>query len=159
MLTRQEGCGSNRRHRSHARSLRLFRSGLSCVRECVQCARALCYYILSVVPDAGAGPCHWLLLVSYSGAMYFWSTSRAPNCCTSFSLEKKEGLRKGREAEFVTGDTAKKAACHGYVKKRVCILRSLLQRSVPLSLACHEIITCRTVISSYRISVSYRQYQ
>jgi len=60
----------------------------TCVRACVgacagacactQCARALCYYILSVVPDAGAGPCHWLLLVSYSGTMYFWSTPRAP---------------------------------------------------------------------------------
>jgi len=112
-----------------------------------QCARALCYYILSVVPDAGAGPCHWLLLVSYSGAMYFWSTSRAPHCCTSFSLEKKEGLRKGREAEFVTGDTAKKAACHGYVKKESLHFTE--------SITAHSVAVIVNVSRDYNMSNSY----
>lgn len=108
--------------------------------------RALCYYILSVVPDAGTGPCHWLLLVSYSGAMYFWSTPRALYFVLAWG--KKKGWEKGGEVEFVTGD-AKKAACHGYAKSGDYILRCLLQRRAPLSLAYHEIITCRTIISSY----------
>lgn len=47
-----------------------------CVCAYVYVPRVLCYYILSAVPDAEPGPCHWLLLVSYSGATVF--LERAP---------------------------------------------------------------------------------
>lgn len=70
-----------------------------------RCARALCYYILSVVPDAGAGGVPFLPLVT-SGFIFrrgifldappacARARARVRWCVSFFSREKKEGLRE-----------------------------------------------------------------
>lgn len=67
-------------------------------------ARVLCYYILSAVPDAEPSPCHWLLLVSYSGATVF--LERATFAGVFRSREKKKGRveeRKRGKLNFLLG--------------------------------------------------------
>lgn len=57
------------------------------------------------MPDARVpGPCHWLLLVSYSGATVFLERAGVFRSRTR-KKKKEEGLKeKGGEAEFLTGD-------------------------------------------------------
>lgn len=133
LLTRRGGCGPNRRHRSHAQSSRLSRSGLSCVsayvRECVRvytvCTRAVLLYFVGRARCRGR-PLPLVTSGFIFHAMYFWSAPCALAVLRS-RARKKEGLRKGRGSRICYRGRTKKAACHGYAKSGVCILRCLLQ--------------------------------
>lgn len=110
----RRGCGTFcRRHRERTRVIpeRLSRGSLSCA--CVLygvCTRALCYYILSAVPDAErkrererAGPPVTSGFIFRCDVRdYFWML----RCCISFPREKKEGLsvreRKKGESRICT---------------------------------------------------------
>lgn len=100
LLTRRGGCGPNRRHRSHAQSSRLSRSGLSCVsayvRECVRvyavCTRAVLLYFV------GRARCRGRPLPLVTSGFIFQRDvflERAVRaCCTSFSREEKRRVEK-----------------------------------------------------------------
>lgn len=100
-------CGDRTRGPREIIQERLIRACLYVTFVCI-CARVLCYYILSAVPDAEPSPCHWLLLVSYSGATVFLERATPAGVFRSRVRKKGRVERKRGEVEFLTGDASRK---------------------------------------------------
>lgn len=112
-------CVFRRRHTANARSSRDYPG--AAYRACARVvwgvharARAMLLYFVGRARCRARGPCHWLLLVSYSGAMYarLFLDAALARCCISFSREKKEGLsQREKKGESRICTRARGRAC------------------------------------------------